>query len=98
MHGEHQADSASDEAEDGAFEEEFAGDAAASGAEGCAKGKFLTAAFDADEKKIGDVGADDEHHEADRAHHNPKNISDVADDVLFERANLADRCVRSQRA
>ncbi len=60
-----EANGAAEQTENETFEEKFAGDAIRAGAECGTDGKFLAAAFDADEEKIGDVGAGDEQDHAD---------------------------------
>ena len=82
--GKAQADEAAEQTENEAFEEEFAGDAVGTGAKCRADGEFLTAAFDADEEQVGDVGAGDKQDESDRAHEDPEHAADIADNVVFE--------------
>src|SRR5260370_21902668 len=61
-------DGAAEQAENDAFEQKIRSDASAAGAQGGADGELLTAAFDADEQQIGDIGAGDQEDHADRAH------------------------------
>ena len=85
---ERQADDAADDSENRALEKEFASDAATSGTERRAEREFLAAAFGSDENQVRHVGADDQHYETDRTHHDPKNVANITDHVLLERANL----------
>src|SRR5579859_1319127 len=88
--GEAQANGAAKQAENETFQKQFTGDAVGAGAESGADGKFLAAAFDANEKEVGDIGAGDEQNHADGGHENPESAADIADDVLFEGAEIRD--------
>ena len=91
--GEARAEGSAGEGEDQAFEQKFAGDAAPAGAEGGADGEFLAAAVGAHEEEVGDVGAGNQQDHADGAHEDPEGGADVAEQVVFEEAEVgADAC------
>jgi hypothetical protein len=48
-------------------------------------GQLLLAALDTHEQQVRDVRAGDEQHEHDRAHEDPRDVADVAHEVLLER-------------
>ena len=52
-----QSHGAPEQSENDTFKQEIGSDACAAGAQSAANGELLTAAFDADEKQVGDVGA-----------------------------------------
>src|ERR1700687_1582336 len=83
-----QSDSAAEQSENDAFEQEVRSDAAAARAQGGAHGQFLAAAFDADEQQISDIGTGDKEDHADRTHEDPEDAADVADDVVLERTDV----------
>src|ERR1700704_5754917 len=86
--GEAQADGAAEQSENDAFEEKVGSDACATGAQCGAHSQLLTAAFDADQQQVGDVGAGNQKDHADGAHENPENAAHVADDITFERTDV----------
>src|SRR5580692_4542948 len=86
--GERKPGSASHHAEHDAFEQKVANDAPTAGAKRGADGKLLMAAFSADKKKIGDIRAGDQEHDADRSHQDPEQLADVSNDILTEGTNL----------
>src|ERR1700722_13506325 len=85
--GQGEPETAAKNADESAFEEEVARDAAAAGAERGADGEFLMTAFGANEHQVGNVGACDEEHNADAAHQDPEELAHVADDIAHEGAH-----------
>ena len=86
--GETQTDGAAQQSENDTFEQKIGSDASAAGTQGGAHGQFLTAALDADEQQIGDIGAGDQKDHTNRAHENPEHAAHVADDVALQRADV----------
>ena len=78
------SEDAADQSEQHAFEEQFARDAAASGAQCRANGEFELASFGANQQQIGNVDAGDQQHQSNRAHDHPKNTAHVANDFLLQ--------------
>ena len=80
-----QPETAADDAEDDAFGEELADEAAAGGAERAAHRHLAFARRRAREQQVGDVGAGDQQDEADGAEKHQHGLADVADHRLVER-------------
>ena len=83
---ERQPEHAAGAPEQRALDQQPADDPSAAGAERGTHRQLLLPAFGAHEQQARDVGAGDEHHDADRSHQHPQRVRDVADDVLLERA------------
>src|SRR6266704_6817289 len=86
--GEAQTNSAAEQSEKDAFEEKIGSDARAAGAQRGAHRQLLTAAFDADEQQIGDIGAGDQKDHADRTHEDPEHTAYVTDNIVLEGTNV----------
>ena len=86
--GKAEADEAADDSDNQAFKKQFTGSSPPGCSEGGANGEFLTAAFHADEKKIGDVGAGDEQNHGNGAHQHPQHLAHVAHNVLLQWAEV----------
>ncbi len=86
--GQAEADDAAGERERQALRQELPRDSARARAERGMNRQFLLPRFGAHQEQVGDVGAGDEQHEADRAEEHPEHAPDVADDVSRERPNV----------
>ena len=84
---EQQAENAASDREQDAFGEQLADDACPAGSECGADGKFAFTSGGADQQKIGNVGASDEQHEADRAKQDKQRFTHVANDAVAQRLN-----------
>ena len=74
--------------ENGAFEQQPHGDVGTPRAKSRADRQFLTAPFNPHQQQIGDVGACNQQHHHNRTHQDPKHISYIADDILFESVEI----------
>ena len=83
--GEQQSEYAAGEAQQHAFQQQFARNAAAPRAESDADRKFLTAPLGAHQQQVRYVGAGDQQDDSHGGHQHPKRIADVADEDVFER-------------
>src|SRR6266571_7938777 len=86
--GEAQTNSAAEQSEKDAFEQKIGSDARAAGTQRATDGELLTAAFDADEQQIGDIGAGDQKDHADRTHEDPEHTAYVTDNIVLEGTNV----------
>src|SRR6266704_375961 len=86
--GEAQTNSAAEQSEKDAFEQKIGSDARAAGTQRATDGELLTAAFDADEQQIGDIGAGDQEDHADRTHEDPEHTAYVTDNIVLEGTNV----------
>ncbi len=82
---EHEAEDAAGDGKHHAFGEQLADDAGAAGTHGGADGEFALAAGGAHEQEIGDVGAGDEQHEADRAEKDQQRLARAGNDGVAQR-------------
>ena len=82
--GHQQAENAAEDSDQDAFGEELADEAGPAGAEGGADGDFFLASGGAGEQEVGDVGAGDEQHEADRAEQHEHGAADIAYDHFLD--------------
>ena len=78
------AGSSAEQAQRDALQQQLARDAPSAGTERGADGKLLLASIGADQQQVGDVGAGDQHHQADRGHDHPEHGVDAADDGVFQ--------------
>ena len=84
----HDSDQPAEQAEHDALEEQLAGDPPRARAQRGANRELLLARFGSDEEQVGDVRARDEKHHADRSHQHPEHGAHVADEVVFQRADV----------
>src|SRR5260370_42105805 len=86
--GEAQSDGAAEQSENDTLDQEVSSDTRTARSQGSTNSEFLTAAFDADEQQIGNIGAGDQKDHADGTHEDPEDAADVADDVALERTDV----------
>ena len=70
-----------------ALDQQLARDLRASGAQRRPDGQLLLARLGPNQQQVGDVGAGDQHHDADHSHQHPQHGLHVADDIGLERVN-----------
>ena len=83
-----QAGDAAQQRQQHAFEDQLSQQSPRARAHRSADGKFATPAFGARQQQVGDVGAGDQQHQADGTEQQIKRRTDVADDVVKQRADL----------
>jgi hypothetical protein len=88
--GEHGANRAAGDSDDGALGEHLSREASASGAQGDADGELAVPRRSTSEHQVGDVGARNEEHEAAGAEHDEERSGEVAGEVLADRDELRD--------
>src|SRR5688500_4016113 len=82
--GHEQAESAAEESQEDAFGEQLADEPGAASSEGGANGDFFLTDSRASEQEVGDIGAGNQHDEADGAEEGPKGARGITDDVFEE--------------
>jgi len=86
--GQGQAQSAAEQSQDYALQQQLAGDASPAGAQSSAQRQLLPSSFHPDEQKVRDICAGNQQHHANRAHENPQNAAHVAHYILFQRSDV----------
>ena len=79
-----ESDYAAGDSQNRTFEKQPQRDVSAPGAESRTDRQFLSAAFNPHQQQVGNVGACNQQHHNNRTHQDPKDISYIADDILFE--------------
>ena len=81
----HRPDSASEQSQHRTFDQQPAHDSSPPGAQRRANRQLLLPRFHSHQQQVRHIRAGDQQHQAQRAHHHPQHVADVADHLLLQR-------------